>query len=202
MATQNIVWPLTLLGIGTVALVFIFVISQARKPATEQETQQSTHTAHVIQAWFFGLLVVGFALGTWLTLRHFPIPPQHAPVQADVDMDVEGFMWGWQIPDTPIQVGQTVAFRVTSRDVNHDFAIYGPDGNLVAQTQAMPEFYNKLLVTFDTPGEYTVQCLEYCGVGHGFMRSTLTVAADKASPAPAGTTGTASTASTSAAGGQ
>ncbi|MFA5663884.1 hypothetical protein [Castellaniella sp.] len=189
MTVQNVVWPLALLGIVAVALVFIFVISQARQPATEQETARSTHTAHVIQAWFFGLLVLGFVVGTWLTLRHFPIPLQRgAPLAADVEMDVEGFMWGWTIPDTPIQVGQTVAFRVTSKDVNHDFAIYGPDGNLVAQTQAMPRVLNKLLVTFQQPGEYTVQCLEYCGVGHGFMRTKLTVSKHATGTAPGGTT--------------
>ncbi|MFT0534420.1 hypothetical protein ACMHYJ_16560 [Castellaniella hirudinis] len=175
MTTQNVVWPLSLLGIGAVTLVFVFVISQARIPATADETRHHTHTAHVIQAWFFGLLLAGFGLGTWLTLRHFPIPAQHTPLQADAVVDVEGFMWGWTMQPQTARAGQTVEFRVTSKDVNHDFAVYGPDGNLVAQTQAMPGFVNKLLVQFQQAGDYTVQCLEYCGVGHGFMKTTLTV---------------------------
>ncbi len=178
MSIQNVVWPLSLLGITAVALVFIFVISQAQRPATAGETLRSAHTAHVFQAWFFGLMLVGFAAGTWLTLRHFPIPNQHAPLQADLVVNVESSMWRWNIDNKePIQAGQTVEFRVTSKDVNHDFAIYGPDGNLVAQTQAMPGFTNKLLYQFEEPGTYTVQCLEYCGVGHGHMRITITVEA-------------------------
>ncbi|WP_417252355.1 hypothetical protein [Castellaniella sp.] len=175
MTVQNVVWPLALLGIAAVALIFIFVISQARRVANAQETRQAAHTAHVIQAWFFGTLVVGFVLGTWLTLRHFPIPQQRQALQADQVVDVEGFMWGWTMQPTKVQIGQVVEFRVTSKDVNHDFAIYGPDGNIVAQTQAMPGFTNKLLYQFEKAGAYTVQCLEYCGVGHGLMKTTITV---------------------------
>lgn len=165
-----------LIGVGLVTLVFLYVISQARVPASEAETRRSTHTAHVIQAWFFAILVLGFAGGTWATLRHFPIPDQHGALAADQVVDVEGFMWGWNMKPATIETGQTVEFRVTSKDVNHDFAIYGPDGRIVAQTQAMPGFTNKLLYTFETPGTYTIQCLEYCGVGHGAMRTTITVA--------------------------
>lgn len=175
MTIQNVVWPLSLLGMSAVALIFVFVISQAGKPATAEQSEQSARTARTVQAWFFSILLVGFALGTWLTLRHFPIPQQHAPLQADQVVHVEGFMWGWNIQPAQIKTGQTVEFRVTSKDVNHGFAIYAPDGNLVAQTQAMPGFTNKLLYEFQDAGTYTVQCLEYCAVGHGFMKIAITV---------------------------
>lgn len=177
MTIQNVVWPLSLLGITTVAAVFVFVINQAKISATEAETRQSTHTAHVMRAWFFGILVTGFVLGTWLTLRHFPIPQQHAALQSDQIVNVEGFMWGWIIQPTKVKAEQVVEFRVTSKDVNHGFALYSPDGNLVAQTQAMPGYVNKLLYQFEQAGTYTVQCLEYCGVAHGAMKTVITVSA-------------------------
>lgn len=177
MATQNIVWFTTLAGVGLVALIFIYVIIQAGKPATAAETQRATRKAHTFQAWFFATLVIGFAGGTWATLRHFPIPDQHAPLQVDQIVNVQGFMWGWTIEPPAIELGSTVEFRVSSKDVNHNFAIYNPEGNIVAQTQAMPGFTNRLLYRFTDPGTYTVQCLEYCGVGHGVMRTTITVAA-------------------------
>lgn len=175
MTIQNTVWALSLLGISSVALIFIFIIGQAGKPATAEETRRAALTARAVQARFFGILIVGLVAGTWLTLRHFPIPRQDAPLQADQVVDVEGFMWGWNIQPARIEAGQTVEFRVTSKDVNHGFAIYAPDGGLVAQTQAMPGFTNKLLYRFEEAGAYTVQCLEYCAVGHGFMKVALTV---------------------------
>lgn len=177
VATQSIAWSVTLGGVGLVALIFLYVIIQAGRPASAAETQRAAHKAHVFQAWFFAILAIGFVGGSWATLRHFPIPDQHAPLKADLVVDVQGFMWGWTIKPSTVKLGDTVEFRVSSKDVNHNFAIYNPDGNIVAQTQAMPGFTNKLLYRFTAPGTYTVQCLEYCGVGHGVMRTTIKVAA-------------------------
>lgn len=164
-------------GVGLVALIFIYVISQAGKPLAATEAVRTTHIAHRLQGWLFAILLVGFVVGSWATMRHFPIPDQNGALQADVVVNVQGFMWGWTIQDKKIHAGDTVEFQVTSKDVNHDFALYGPDGKIVAQTQAMPGFTNKLLHTFKKAGTYTVQCLEYCGIGHGVMRVTIEVLA-------------------------
>ena len=62
-------------------------------------------------------------------------------------------------------------------DVNHNFAIYAPDGRIAIQTQAMPGYVNKLLYTFHTPGTYKIRCLEYCGIGHDVMTTDIQVVA-------------------------
>ena len=54
-------------------------------------------------------------------------------------------------PSATVPVGAVVEFRVTTLDVNHGFSLYAPDGRLVAQTQAMPGYVNRLRVTFDNP---------------------------------------------------
>ncbi len=74
-----------------------------------------------------------------------------------------------------LPAGASVEFRVTSLDVNHNFALYGPERRLLAQTQAMPGYVNRLRVRLTTPGRYEVLCLEYCGAGHHLMRTELTV---------------------------
>ncbi|HRP68600.1 MAG TPA: hypothetical protein PLY93_03635, partial [Turneriella sp.] len=56
-------------------------------------------------------------------------------------------------------------------------AIYDSGQRIVAQTQAMPHYTNRLRVKFDKPGDYSVLCLEYCGLGHHKMRSAFKVAA-------------------------
>jgi cytochrome c oxidase subunit 2 len=48
---------------------------------------------------------------------------------------------------------------------------------MVAQTQAMPGYVNKLQVRFTKPGDYEVLCLEYCGVAHHGMRAVIKVVA-------------------------
>ncbi|MCO5231654.1 MAG: hypothetical protein M9958_10925 [Chitinophagales bacterium] len=74
-----------------------------------------------------------------------------------------------------VPANEVVEFRVTSLDVNHGFAIYNDKAELVTQTQAMPGYINKLRWKFTTPGKYNILCLEYCGGGHSFMRSSFTV---------------------------
>ncbi|MCC6647432.1 MAG: c-type cytochrome [Polyangiaceae bacterium] len=71
--------------------------------------------------------------------------------------------------------GSVVEFRVTSLDVNHAFGLYGPDGAVFAQTQAMPGYVNRLRVSLPKAGEYHVLCFEYCGTGHHLMQSSFTV---------------------------
>jgi len=177
MTQQDVVWTIALVGMALVALGFIHVILQAGKPADEAATRKSLHTAHVLQGWLFAVLLVGFVVGSWATLHRFPIPPQHGALAAKQVVDVTGHQWFWQVKPDTVQAGSTVEFRVTSADVNHGLAIYAPDGHIVTQTQAMPGFTNKLLYTFEEPGTYTLQCLEYCGVGHAPMKTTLQVVA-------------------------
>jgi cytochrome c oxidase subunit 2 len=162
---------------GLVALVFIHVIIQAGKPADEAATRKSARTARMLQGWLFAVLLVGFVAGSWATLHRFPIPLQHAALPAKQVVEVVGRQWSWQITPATVQAGSLVEFRVTSDDVNHGFALYAPDGRIVTQTQAMPGYTNKLLHAFREPGTYTVQCLEYCGLGHVPMKTTLEVVA-------------------------
>jgi len=96
-------------------------------------------------------------------------PPQ-------VTITATAVQWGWIISRDRLTAGIPIEFDVTSRDVNHDFAIYDPGGRLLAQVQAMPGYTNRLVYRFRAPGTYTVRCLEYCGLGHHMMTAQLTVA--------------------------
>lgn len=177
MILQNVVWAITLVGIGLIALGFIYIISQAGKPADDAATKKAAHTSNVIRRWLFGALLLGFVGVTYGTLRHFPIPLQHAPLDVKQVVDVVGQQWSWKITPNTVTAGSPVEFRVTSKDVNHGFAIYAPDNRIVTQTQAMPGFTNKIVYTFKQPGTYEVMCLEYCGIGHAPMTSRIKVVA-------------------------
>lgn len=177
MIFQNIVWIIALAGMGLIALGFIYVISQAGKPADDAETRKAAHTSIVLRRWLFGALVIVFVVGSFATLHHFPIPPQDEPLGVHQVVDVVGIQWSWQITPDTVTAGSPVEFRVTSKDVNHGFAIYAPDGRIVTQVQAMPGYTNKLVHTFTQPGTYVVQCLEYCGLGHAPMTSKIEVVA-------------------------
>lgn len=184
MIIQDAIWAIALAGMGLVTLGFLHVVSQAGRSADEEATRRSARTANAIRKWLFAVLLVGFVGGTWATLHRFPIPAQSGDLGAPQVVDVVARMWSWQFTPEAVQTGSAVEFRVTSEDVNHGFAIYSPEGHIVAQTQAMPSYSNKLLHTFDKPGTYTVQCLEYCGIGHGPMKASFEVVAANGAKAP------------------
>lgn len=171
MNLQDIIWTIALGGIGVVALVFLYVLGGIRRG----DGRPPGGTARKVQATLFVVLLLGFVFGTWATLHRFPIPKQDATLHADQVVEVTARMWSWSMKPARAAVGSTVEFRVTSADVNHGFALYAPDGHIVVQTQAMPEYTNRVLYRFDQPGTYTVQCLEYCGIGHAPMKAVFVV---------------------------
>ena len=177
MILQNVIWTIALVGMGLVALGFIHVVHQAGKPADDAATRKAAHTSNLLQRWLFGAMLVIFAGVTYGTLRQFPIAPQNTPLDIHQVVDVIGQQWSWQITPATVRAGSPVEFRVTSKDVNHGFAIYAPDGRIATQVQAMPGFTNKMVHTFTQPGTYKVMCLEYCGIGHAPMISAIEVVA-------------------------
>lgn len=71
--------------------------------------------------------------------------------------------------------GKLVEFRVTSLDVTHGFGVYDASGRLLTQIQAMPGYVNRLRYRFAQPGNYTVLCMELCGMAHHAMRGSFKV---------------------------
>lgn len=177
MILQNVIWIIALVGMGLVALGFLHVIHQAGKPSDDAAARKATHTSNLLRRWLFGALLIIFVGVTYGTLHHFPIPPQNTPLDIHQVVDVVGQQWSWQIIPNTVRAGSPVEFRVTSKDVNHGFAIYAPDGRIATQVQAMPGFTNKMVYTFMQPGVYKVMCLEYCGIGHVPMTSEIKVVA-------------------------
>ncbi len=174
MITQNEVWVWTLAGIALVALVFVYVVSQAGRTADAGRVQ---HQAHVLRRWWFvGLVLLGI-LVTTISLKAFPIADQATQAQHAQIVQAVGRQWGWELSQTKVRAGTPVEFNVTSTDVNHGFAIYSPQERILTQTQAMPGFINRLLYTFTEPGQYRIVCLEYCGLAHHGMVAEFEVVA-------------------------
>lgn len=114
--------------------------------------------------WFWTILIVAVA-GFIVSIPRFPYGSaqtlgRHYTIVAQ--------QYSFVLPQS-ISADTPVVFDVTSRDVNHGFAIYDPQQRLVAQVQAMPNYVNHLPFRFHARGHYTVRCLEYCGIAHAAM---------------------------------
>lgn len=164
-----------LIALGVIWTVGWAVIIARSGHPVPFETLEGSET-RVRVSLLAGMVIVAIVL-FFLTLRALPYEAaRRAELGAPrVTVMATGTQWSWALSRKQIPMGVPVEFAVTSRDVNHDFAIYDPRGRVVAQTQAMPGYTNRLIYVFQAPGTYTVRCLEYCGLGHTAMTAALTV---------------------------
>lgn len=170
---QMVAWITSLVFMVLIAVVFAWVALKSTKKEDYQPIVKKWYKARKI----YGVsLVIFMVLITFYTLRDLPFnEPVYSEGTEPIIVDVEAIQFGWNISQMEFEVGDSVEFRVTTDDVTHGFGIYNEDMLMLAQTQAMPKYTNKVYMTFDEPGEYEILCLEYCGLGHHVMTATLVV---------------------------
>lgn len=174
---QDVVWSVSIVLMGCLAAVFLWVATGASVAIANYGPV--IDSAYRLRVWLFAiaiLVLVGVNYKTLGELPYINMLPR-LPAGAVQTSQVVGEQWAWTIAPDNFKVGQTVEFHVTSKDVNHGFAIYDPEFRIVGQTQAMPGYTNVLRYTFTEPGTYEVMCLEYCGVAHTAMTAEIKVAA-------------------------
>ncbi|MBB6452258.1 cytochrome c oxidase subunit 2 [Salirhabdus euzebyi] len=70
-----------------------------------------------------------------------------------------------------IPAGSKVTFQATTSDVVHGFQLAGTNVNMMLE----PGYISDYVTTLNTPGEYTLLCNEYCGLGHHLMMAVVEV---------------------------
>ena len=172
---QNVVWAVSIVLMGALAALFAWVALGANVALANYGPIVAS--AYRLRSWLFGLAVIVLVIANYETLGHLPYVSSLAEPSSRAVQPVEAVaeQWAWSITPDAFHVGQTAEFRVTSKDVNHGFALYDPQMRIVAEVQAMPGYTNVLRYTFREPGVYRVLCLEYCGVAHHEMTADIKV---------------------------
>lgn len=70
-----------------------------------------------------------------------------------------------------LPLGATVLWQITSTDVVHGFNVAGTNVNMMVE----PGYISVLETEMKQPGEFTIVCNEYCGIGHHLMYGTVEV---------------------------
>lgn len=164
------------------ALVVLVVIFLMATSSAEEEKTSAKHKVYKVRGRYFFALVICIVAGLFVSLSFLPYSKFRGKTNETVT--VVARQWSWSMApgvynkrisdftannEIILPVNKNIMFVVTSADVNHNFAIYNSRGELVAQTQAMPQYRNELKYTFKEKGEYHVLCLEYCGMAHAYM---------------------------------
>ncbi|MGH3573246.1 MAG: hypothetical protein ACRDS0_30945 [Pseudonocardiaceae bacterium] len=175
MPTQYIVGYLFLAAAVVLGAGFVFVALSAGKGPASYESV--THTGYRIRRYWIGLVVVLALIALAFTIPRMPYPITRSAAAGPDTTTVQarGQQWQWTITPDTVPAGQTVKFEVSAADVNHGFAIYSPQGDIVGNVQAMPGYTNTLYLRFGAPGVYQVRCLELCGLYHTAMISQINV---------------------------
>ena len=82
-----------------------------------------------------------------------------------------GQAWQWTPQEVTVPAGTEVTIKAVSRDVIHGIRI--PETN--ANVMVIPGQVSEIEVDFDEPGQYSLLCHEYCGIGHHTMFMTINV---------------------------
>lgn len=172
--TVQIFAGIAVLLITSVIMKLFWKIATDSSPV--EEYKKVTEKGYAMRRKYFYGLLVGSVIFSGLGIYMLPYPQLREAVAMSNPhvVKVTAVQFAFDISETKLPVGM-VRFDVTSTDVNHGFGIYDEAGMLVAQTQAMPDYVNKLYVNFTKPGKYQVWCLEYCGVVHHSMMTEFEV---------------------------
>jgi cytochrome c oxidase subunit 2 len=134
---------------------------------------------HATIEWVYVGVVI--AVLTWVGAESWNVERlvEHVPAESET-IKVIGQQWFWtfehedgkkETGELHVKQGVPYKFELVSKDVIHDFNV--PEYTILMD--AVPGRVNVVWNLFDKPGEYHIQCREYCGFGHSTMRAKLFV---------------------------
>ena len=134
---------------------------------------------HATIEWVYVGVVI--SLLTWVGVESWNVERvvEHVPAEAQT-IKVIGQQWFWtfehqdgkkETGELHVKQGVPYKFELVSKDVVHDFNV--PEYTILMD--AVPGRVNVVWNLFDKPGEYNIQCREYCGFGHATMKAKLFV---------------------------
>lgn len=104
------------------------------------------------------------------------LPKEGDVIESETDKDIREIKliarrWEFEPSEVRVNLGETVRFTITNKDVDHGFAIptLGVNQIIGAGETVSVEF------TADKAGKHTFFCTVFCGSGHGNMRGILIV---------------------------
>lgn len=137
-------WASGVLIVAFLGAIVLTAVTQAVQPPSHVETVDPT---------------------TLATHPEFGTPAVATRTDGSVVVAVVASMFAFAPDPIEVPAHVPVTFRLTSADVMHGFEIVGTNANAMA----IPGYVSQFTVTFDTPGEHTIACNEYCGLLHHMM---------------------------------
>jgi cytochrome c oxidase subunit II len=171
----------TMLGATFVFLLALYFLVRHRQGAPGELTprlETSAATEAFIAASILGLFLAFWVVGS-IQYDHMMTPPEDA-----MPVYVTGKQWMWKfayadghqtMDELVVPVHRPIKLVMTSRDVIHSF--YVPAFRM--KHDVVPGRYYTAWFEATAPGEYPIECAEYCGTSHSRMLGTVRVLGDE-----------------------
>lgn len=170
-----IYWVSTFFFVLIVTLMVLFVIRYRRRPGVGPLPSPS-HNTKLEVLWIvvpLGLVSVMFYLGFsgYMNLRFVPANAY------EIRVDAQKWKWlftypnGYQDDNLHVPVDEPVKLTMTSKDVIHSLFIPA----FRVKQDVVPGRYTTMWFQATEPGEYDLECAEYCGTSHSEMLAKVIV---------------------------
>lgn len=176
----DIVFPIATVIFFLVQGLVIFVVWRFRARSDEDNPVQVHGNAKAEIGWTIVPALILAVVGVFTVVTVFDIN-ERADASEALSVNVVGHQWWWEYEypeqasvetafitanELVIPTGREVELRLTSADVIHSF--WPP--KLAGKVDTVPGRTNYMKISADTPGDYSGQCAEYCGLSHANMR--------------------------------
>jgi cytochrome c oxidase subunit 2 len=176
----DIVFPIAAVIFFLVQGLILFVVFRFRARSDADAPVQVHGNAKAELAWTIAPALLLAVIGVFTVVTVFDIN-QRADASDVLSVNVTGHQWWWEYEypkqagvdeafltanELVIPTGRTVQLRLTSADVIHSFW----PSKLAGKVDTVPGRTNYMKVSADTPGDYSGQCAEFCGLSHANMR--------------------------------
>ena len=176
----DIVFPIATVIFFLVQGLIVFVVWRFRARSDEDNPVQVHGNAKAELGWTIAPALILAVVGVFTVVTVFDIN-ERADASEVLSVNVIGHQWWWEYEypeqaavegafvtanELVIPTGRDVQLRLTSADVIHSF--WPP--KLAGKVDTVPGRTNYMKISADTPGDYSGQCAEYCGLSHANMR--------------------------------
>lgn len=164
---------LLLFGITVVMVYFVVKYRRSKNPVASDI--RDNYKLEVIWTIVPTLIALSMFYIGWQSYVGLRTVPEDA-----MEVEVIGQMFSWIFVydndketenELVVPEGQAIKLNITSIDVNHSF--YIPAFRI--KVDAVKGMYTYAWFQADDPGEFDIQCTEYCGVDHSAMVAKLRI---------------------------
>ncbi|MFQ5979311.1 MAG: cytochrome c oxidase subunit II [Candidatus Heimdallarchaeota archaeon] len=173
---------LGLLVAGIAFGLLLFVLIKFRE-SNKQPPKEIKNPLRLELSWTaFAIIIVGILLVASLPVAHEIVSGPTADYEV---IEIHGFRFGWRFTyengtttfsvdptldvHLIVEVHKEYLLNITSDDVIHSFFVY----DLAFKVDAIPGEFTEFVLVIDEPGNYQVQCAEFCGDFHYDMSAVI-----------------------------